>query len=107
VSTAIWVALGFLLLVVVCGTFWVGFHALNAWREVRRLPGGILAEMTELNQRLALLEGRMTAVEQQVADLQSSVDRLSVSLARARVLAGALGEVRSAVDSVRSFIPTK
>ena len=61
----------------------------------------------ELTRGLAEVQERVAAVEKQVTELQQHVDSLSVSLARARVLAGAVGEVRSAVASVRSFIPSK
>ena len=107
VSTAIWAALGFLCFAVAAGTVWVSYQLLQAWRLLRRLPGGILGQVAELNRGLQELERRVSTVERQVTDLQENVRSLSASLARARVLMGAVGEVRSAIASARSLIPTK
>ena len=107
VSTAIWAAFGFLCFAVLAGLGWVVFQLVQAWRQLRRLPGGILGQVGDLTRGLSDVEKRVATVEQQVAELQRRVDGLTVSLARARVLMGAVGEVRSAVASVRSFIPSK
>ncbi len=106
-TTAVWAAFGFLCFAVAAGTGWVVFQLVQAWRQLRRLPEGLLGQVGAVTRSLAEVQGRVAAVEKQVAELQQHVDSLSVSLARARVLMGAVGEVRSAVASVRSFIPTK
>ena len=106
-TTSVWVALGIFCLALLAGAVWAGVWALRAWREVRALPKGLLAQLTEITQRAAEAQERATTLEKQVADLQQQVESLNVSLARARVLVGAVGEVRSLVDSARSFIPTK
>jgi prefoldin subunit 5 len=107
VSTAIWASVGFLCLVVVAGTAWVGYQLVQTWRQLRRLPDGILGQVTEVTHGVADVERRIATVERQVTELQAQVESLSVSLARVRVLTGAVREVRSAVSAARSFIPSK
>jgi len=107
VTTAVWVAFGIFCLALLAGAVWAGVHALRAWREVRGMPKGLLAQLTEITQRAAEAQERATMLERQVADLQQQVESLNVSLTRARVLVGAFGEVRSLMDSARTFIPTK
>ncbi len=106
-STAVWAAFGFLCFAVLAGFAWVVFQLVQAWRMLRRLPSGLLGQVGEVTRGLAEVQERVATVEQQVGDLQARVDSLSVSLARARVLMGAVSEVRSAVVSARSFLPTK
>jgi len=106
-STAVWAALGFLCFAVVAGLGWVVYQLVQAWRMLRKLPGGLLGQVGEVTRGLAEVQERVAKVEQQVGDLQQRVDGLSVSLARARVLMGAVSEVRSAVSSARSFFPSK
>jgi len=106
-STAVWAALGFLCFAFAAGLCWVVFQLVQAWRMVRRLPGGLLGQVGEVTRGLAEVQDRVARVEQQVGDLQQRVDSLSVSLARAGVLMGAVSEVRSAVASARSFFPSK
>jgi uncharacterized iron-regulated membrane protein len=107
VSTAIWVSLGFLCFVVVAGTAWVGYQLVQAWRQLRRLPSGILDQVGELTKGLADVERRVATVERQLGELQQHVESLSTAFARVRVLKDAVGEVRAAVATARSFIPSK
>ncbi len=106
-SAAIWAGIGVVCFAVAGGTAWVGWQLLRGWRELRRLPAGMLAQVAELNEGLAALEQRVGGVEREIAELQANVERLTVSLARARVLIGAVDEVRSAVASARALLPTK
>ena len=106
-STAIWAALGFLCLVIVAGTAWVGLNAFRAWRHLKPVPADLAEQIGTLSEAVVVLERRLASVEQQTAELQRSIDRLTVDVARARVLAAAAGEVQGAVRTVRSFIPTK
>jgi hypothetical protein len=107
-TTGIWIALGIFWLVIAVAIAWAGYQALRVWREVRKLPRGLLGELEEITRRAALAQERATALEQQVADLQERVESLNGSLARMRVLIGAAGEVSSVVDSARrTFVPMK
>ncbi len=95
------------MLVISASIVWAGYQALRVWRELRRLPGGVLGQVELVVRRADEAQRRVAAVEQQVADLQQRVESLNGSLARARLLMGAVGEVRAVVDSARSYIPTK
>jgi hypothetical protein len=106
-STAVWAGLGFFCFAVAAGVGWVVYQLVQAWRMLRRLPGGLLGQVGQVTRGLAEVQDRVAKVEQQVGDLQQRVDSLSVSLARARVLMGAVSEVRSAVASARSLFPSK
>jgi hypothetical protein len=107
VSTTIWACFGFFCFAVLAGMIWVGYQFLQAWRQLRMLPDGIVGQVNDLSRGLADVEKRIASMEQQVGDLQRQVDGLSVSLARARVLTGAVNEVRSMVTTARSYIPSK
>jgi TolA-binding protein len=107
VTTAIWTAFGIFLLAIAVSVVWAGYQALRVWRELRRVPGGVLGQVEEIVRRADEAQGRVATLEQQVADLQQRVESLNGSLARARLLMGAVGEVRAVVDSARSYIPTK
>jgi hypothetical protein len=106
VTTAVWIGLGIFLFAVVAGTIWVGYQVVKSWKQLRGLPR-LLGELEKLNRGVADIQTRLTNVERQVGDLQRQTDSLSVTLARARVLAGAAGEVRSVLDAARTFIPGK
>ncbi|HST25624.1 MAG TPA: hypothetical protein VLJ76_06505 [Gaiellaceae bacterium] len=106
-TTAVWAAFGFLCLAVAGSFAWVVYQLVQAWRQVRRLPAGSLEQIGQMTRSLSDVEKRVAGLEHQLTDLQQQVDGLSVSLARARVLMGAVQEVRSAVASARSFIPGK
>jgi predicted nuclease with TOPRIM domain len=106
-TTGIWIAFGVFWLVIAVALVWAGYQALRVWREIRKLPRGLLEELEELARRGALAQERATALERQVADLQERVENLNSSLARMHVLIGAAGEVRSVVDSARAYIPSK
>lgn len=106
-TTAIWAAFGFFCLLVLVGIVWAAVQAFRVWRAVRAMPNGLLGQLAEITRRAAEAQERATALERQVADLQQQVESLNASLAKARVLMGAVGEVRSLVDSARSFLPTK
>jgi len=86
---------------------WAGYQALRVWRELRKMPKGVLGQLEEISRNAADAQERVTTLERQVTDLQERVESLNTSLARTRVLIGAAGEFRSLVDSARSFIPTK
>ena len=106
VTTGIWIGLGIFLLALLVGTIWVGYQVVKSWKQMKELSR-LLDEVTKLTRSAEDIQNRLTNVERQVADLQTQVDSLSVSLARARALAGAASEVRSLIGNVRAFVPTK
>ena len=105
-TTAVWIGLGIFCFAVVAGTVWVGYQVVKSWRQLRGLPR-LLGELEQLNRGVVDVQARLTNVERQVSDLQRQTDSLTVSLARARVLAGAASEVRSMVTAARTFMPSK
>jgi hypothetical protein len=107
-TTGIWIAFGVFWLLIAVALVWAGYHAFRVWKEVRKLPKGLLGELEEISRRAALAQERATALEQQVADLQERVESLNGSIARLRVLMGAAGEVSSVANSARrTFVPMK
>src|SRR5215467_7890053 len=106
VTTGIWIGLGIFLLALLLGTVWVGYQVVKSWKYMRDLSG-MLEEVGKLARSAEDIQIRLTNVERQVSDLQRQVDSLGVSVARAKALAGAASEVRSLVDNVRGFVPTK
>ena len=107
-TTGIWIAFGVFWLLIAAALVWAGYQAFRVWKEMRKLPKGLLGELEEIAQRAALAEERATALEQQVTELQERVESLNGSITRLRVLMGAAGEVSSAVSSARrTLVPTK
>ena len=107
VTTAVWAALGFFFLVLAMGMIWAAYQFVLAWKQFRRLPAGTLEQVSDLARDAAEAQQRVANLEQQVAELERRLASLNISLARARVLAGAAGEVSSAITAARSFIPSK
>jgi hypothetical protein len=107
VTTAVWIGLAIFCVAVAVSLVYVGYQVFLSWRVLRRLPSGLLDEMNDLSRRLTEVERRLTGVEKQIADLQRQLDSLGISVARAKILAGAAGEVRDVVEGVRGFFPTK
>ncbi len=106
-TAGIWIAFGFFWLAIAVAMVWAGYQGLRVWRELRKMPKGVLGQLEDIARNAAEAQERVTRLEVQVTDLQERVESLNTSLARTRVLIGAAGEVRSLVDSARSFIPTK
>jgi len=107
VSAVVWGAVAFCLAVVVGSLVGVGLLAWRGWRQVQALRAGLLAAVGELGEAVAGVERRLASVETRSAELQRSLDRLSRTLAEARVLARAAGEVADLVGRVRGVVPTK
>ena len=107
-TTGIWIAFGVFCLLIAGALVWAGYHAFRVWKEMRKLPKGLLGELEQIAQRAALAQERATALEQQVTELQERVESLNGSIARLGVLMGAAGDVSSVVSSARrTFVPAK
>ena len=102
-----WAALGFLVLAAVAGAVFVGVQAWRAWSAFVSLAaaGGAAAEV--LVSRAERLAARGEGAAGRADELLTAVDRLERSLARARVLLGAVGEARALVGSIRDLVPRK
>lgn len=101
----VWISLGVFVVALLAGMIWAGINARRTWR--RAVPA--YRRMTEasaaLNGRSAQLERRLTVLEPKVAQLQRDTARLSRAVARARVLFGAVHEVRTVYRVARFFAP--
>jgi hypothetical protein len=106
VSTAVWIGLTIFLVAILASLVWVGYQLLVTWRMLRQRTD-LLDEMNQLSRRLTEVERRLTGVERQMADLQRQLDSLGITVARAKILAGAAGEARDAVEGLRAFFPSK
>jgi hypothetical protein len=107
VTPVLWGALAFFVLVTTTTAVGIAVLALRGWRQMQEVRAGLLVQMEQLNTSLAAIERRLGGVEERTADLQESIDRLSVALAKARVLMGAAREVGDVVGRVRAVIPQK
>ena len=101
----VWISLAFFLLALVAGGIWAGISAgrvvkrgLPAFRRISEASESLSGRSTELERRLAVLEPK-------VARLQRDTARLSGAVARARVLFGAVHEVRTVYRLARIFGP--
>ena len=102
-----WAALVLFLAALLGGSVWAGVHGLRAWRNTRPAVRRLALGAEALSVQTAALEAHVAATERRSGELQEAVAGLSVSLARARVLADAAQEPKRLVDRVRSFIPRK
>ena len=106
-SAVFWGALAFLLFVLVAALAGFAFLGFRGWRQLKALRAGLLASLDELGESVAAVERRLGSVEARSVELQRSIDRLSGSLAKVRVLVGAAREVSDLVGRVRGVVPTK
>jgi hypothetical protein len=107
VSTVVWAAVAFFGLVFLATLVGLVFLGLRGWRLLKEVRAGLLAAVEELASSVADVERRLGTVETRSAELQRSIDRLSESLQKARVLLGAAREVTDVVGRVRGVIPQK
>ena len=106
-TTVVWIAVAFFCAVVVAVLVGLVVLGLRAWQQVKAVRAGLLQSLGELTAAVGTLEQRVGHVESRSAELQAAIDRLNTSIARARVLAGAVQEVRESVGRVRGLIPQK
>ena len=99
----VWISLAFFLLALLTGAIWAGFKARRVW--TRGLPAfrRMNDASASLSGRSTELERRITALEPKVARLQHATARLSRAVAHARVLFGAVQEVRTVYRVARIF----
>ena len=102
-----WLALAFLLVVVVGGTTFAVVHALRFWRTLRSVQRVLGRGFDDVGRRAAAVEERVASAGGTAARLDAAVARLRVSLARAAVLAAALREARTTLAGARAVVPRK
>jgi hypothetical protein len=106
-SAVLWGAVAFCLFVVVVSVAGLALLAWRGWRQFKELKAGMLAALDELLESVSAVETRVGSVESRTVGLQQAIERLSRSLAQARVLVGAAREVGELVGRVRGGVPTK
>ena len=101
----VWISLAFFLLTLLGGGTWSGINARRAW--TRGLPAfrRVTAASASLDGRTAELERRVTALGPKIEQMQHDTARLSGAVGRARVLFGAVHELRTVYRVVRLFGP--
>jgi hypothetical protein len=107
VLVPVWVALGLSLAVVLAALAFAVTRGLGAWRTFRRFRRHVVDGQAELVHRVAAIERRMGAANESAVRLQRAQAELQESLATARALSGAVGEVRATVGRVTGLVPSK
>jgi hypothetical protein len=102
-----WLALIFLLIVMVTGTFVTSNRALELKRSIRSLQRLIGGALEPVLARAATTEQRLATASATAARLDEAVDRLQRSTARATILASAAQEVGTSVRRTRASLPRK
>ena len=103
----VWVALGASLVLVLAAAVFAGVRALDAWRAFRRLRRRVADGLGDVTSRVARIEPRLNDSGAGAARLERAQTELQESIAAARVLSGAFGEVRTALSRVTGLIPSK
>jgi hypothetical protein len=103
---AIWGALAFAVLATSGAAILLALRALRAWRNLKVVRGGFVGRLDEL-----AVAGAATAEKAAAAgdtlELQESVARLRVSLARLSILRDALDEAGDTFGRVTAILPHK
>jgi hypothetical protein len=103
----VWIALAFLLLVLALGGWHVVREGLAFWRTFKAF-GALMGRAGEvLSARADEAARKGGGSGDAAARVTASVERLSRSLAYARVIAGSAGSARSAYAGVRGRVPRK
>jgi hypothetical protein len=102
-----WAALGVLVLSTVAGGAFVGLRGWRAWQSFVSLAAAGGAGVERLLTEAERLVSHTERTAGRAQELVTAVERLERSLARARILIGAAGEVRELIRAVRAVVPTK
>ncbi|HSP73327.1 MAG TPA: hypothetical protein VLN26_13210 [Gaiellaceae bacterium] len=104
---AVWITLAFLVLVLVAGTVHVVREGLRTWRTVKRTMRIAGAGADALTARADAAARKAGEAGSAAERLSAATAHLSRSLAYARVLADAAGDVRATVTGLRGSVPRK
>lgn len=106
-TTAVWIALAFLLVSLVATPIVLGLGALKAWRTFRSFSGAAASALDGVMRRAATAEEHATALTANAERLTSATEHLQASLAELAVLRTAADEARATVARLRGVVPTK
>ncbi len=101
----VWIALAVFVVGSVIGLVWATIRGVGFWRRGRPALKRMMAASDEIQARAAVLEKRMAVLEARRAVLERETGRLSITLARARVLYGAVRDAGSLLDGALVFFP--
>ncbi len=101
----VWIALTVFVVGSVVGLVWATIRGVGFWKRGRPALKRMMAAADEIQMRSTVLEKRMAVLEARRVALERETGRLSISLARARVLFGAVQDTRSLLDGALVFFP--
>jgi hypothetical protein len=104
---AVWGALVFLVLVLAVGGFHVVRLGLSTWRQVKDVSALLGRGGDAISARFDEAARRTAGGGEAAEKLGSAVERLSRSLAYARLVAGSAGSAGSALAGLRGALPRK
>jgi hypothetical protein len=103
---AIWAALIVVAVAGITALTLFAVRASNAWRDVRDTRLDVLRRLDDFAGKAEAVSEKLAAADD-TAELQSSLERLRVSLAQLAVLRAALDEVDGTVGRVTAYLPRK
>jgi hypothetical protein len=103
---AIWAALGVGAVMGIAALGLLVLRALAAWRDFRDTRGAVLGGLDEFTSKAEAVADRL-AVGADTVEVQESLRRLRLSLARLAVLRAALDEVNETVGLAMAVVPRK
>jgi hypothetical protein len=104
VSTYLLIALIVFAVAVIAGLVLAGIRGLDLRRAFKRFRKTVLAGMDDLNRRAAVLQRRADALPAKAQRLEDARASLEHSIAEARVIAGAFGEVAAVYRAARILV---
>src|SRR5205809_7043408 len=100
----IWGALGVVALAGTAALVLFAVRARLAWRDARDTPRDILSRLDDFSGKAEAVAERVAAASYKTGELEESVERLRVSLARLAVLRAALDEAPGTVGRVADYL---
>jgi hypothetical protein len=104
---AIWAALILAALAGIAAFTLLVLRAHTAWRAVKDTNRLILRRLDDFTAKAEEAAGKIAAVDGDTAEVQESLERLRVSLARLAVLRAAIDDVDHMLGSVAAAVPRK
>src|SRR5438477_3141570 len=94
----LWSALGVSAVFVTAGLAVASVTALAFWRDLRSLSREVFGALGKLAASTEATADRLESIGESTTELQAALERLNASVARARILRGAVQDVRDPVD---------
>ena len=106
-TTAVWIALAFLLVALIGAPVVAGLRALKTWRALRSFGGAITSALDDVMRKGTAAEEHATALTANAERLTKAMEHLQESLAQLALLRAAADEARATVARFRGAVPTK